>query len=59
MNAVKKCSGSVAAVTSAIAAEASRQLRWSIPSTDALMEPDTSSASIIRLRAGSTAPKAR
>lgn len=59
VKAVKKCRGSVAAVTSAIAAEASRQLSPSSPCTFAPMDPDTSSASITRLREGSTPAKAR
>ena len=51
--------GSVAAVTSAIAADASRGVR---PGTPAIqppaIEPDTSSASSMRLLAGSTFPNA-
>ena len=40
--------GSLAAVTSAIAADASRQSRNSMPDTRADIDPDTSSASITR-----------
>jgi len=59
VKAVKKCRGSVAAVTSAMAAAASRQLTKSSPCTGAIIDPDTSSASIVRRPLGSTAPKAR
>jgi hypothetical protein len=49
VNATNRCSGSVAAVTSAIAADASRHDRYDIPCTGDPIEPDTSSASMTRL----------
>ena len=51
--------GSVAAVTSAIAAEATRGVSPGTPATrPPLIEPDTSSASSSRLPVGSTFPNA-
>ena len=59
VKAVRKCRGSVAAVTRAMAAAASRQLTPSSPFTRMVIDPETSRASMIRLPLGSTDPKAR
>ena len=59
VNATISCRGSVAAVTSAIAADASRGVRPGTPAiSPQLIEPDTSSASSMRLPVGSTLPNA-
>src|SRR5690606_15936690 len=51
--------GSDASVTAAIAEDATRGLRPMTPPTAPMViDPDTSSASIVRLPAGSTLPKA-
>ena len=53
------CCSSVAAVTRASAAEASRGVRPGTPATSPhVIEPDTSSASSMRVPAGSTLPNA-
>lgn len=53
------CAGSLAAVTSAIAADASRGVSPGTPETHpAPIEPDTSSARSMRVPDGSTLPNA-
>src|SRR5439155_9251747 len=59
VNATMRYDGSTAAVTSAIAADASRHERYGIPCTGALIDPDTSSASMSRLPLVSTLPNDR
>jgi hypothetical protein len=59
VNATVSTAGSDASVTAAMAAEATRGVRPATPATvPQPMELETSSASIVRLPAGSTLPNA-